>query len=169
MQRSRQLACRTGVRAFSTSTRSSARYRHAGYRPIVTGSRPTAPASPIVEATPPSWRRSDIMAMTATVLSTCTAAGWAFHSYNKYTPRHRANSFGRVTGSVLFGAVTGSLVAVTSTALVPTALALGPCLGVAFLTVPIMGIMQLGLGVAYSENATPRGGGRQWLTRAILM
>lgn len=109
------------------------------------------------------------MAMTATVLSTCTAVAWSFRCYDKYTPRHRVNSFARISEGVSFGVVTGSLVAVVSTALMPTALALGPCLGVAFLSVPIAGVMQVGLGMAHLESAAPGGNGRQWLAETIFM
>nr|UDO47366.1 hypothetical protein [Pandoravirus massiliensis] len=141
---------------------------HANYRPLVTGSQSATSTSLTAKVAAPSWRRSDVMAMTATALSACAATAWSFRCYNKRTPRYRVNSFGRATGGVFFGLVTGSLVAVASTALMPTALALGPCLGVTFLTVPIMGVAQVGLGVVYSENATPRGGGHLWLTGAIF-
>lgn len=49
----------------------------------------------------------------------------------------------------------GCLVTAASTALVPTAPALGPCLGVVLLVVPVADPMQVAIGAIHAENATP--------------
>ncbi|QBZ81245.1 hypothetical protein pclt_cds_656 [Pandoravirus celtis] len=181
MQRTRSLALplarRASMRAFSTTSRAMASHRPTRCRPLATGlchgllrqSPAPAPASRLVKAAPPIPPRSDAMLSASVVISTCAAVAWSSWCYNKYVPDHRANSFARAGQATLFGVATGSFVAVASTALMPTALALGPCLGVALLCAPITGVMQVALGLVHLESAAPGGNGRQWFTQTVLM
>ncbi|AVK75069.1 hypothetical protein pqer_cds_647 [Pandoravirus quercus] len=181
MQRTRSLALpmtrRASMRAFSTTSPAMASHRPTRCRPLATGlhhgllrrSPAPAPASRLVKAAPPIPPRSDAMLSASVVISTCAATAWASWYYNKYIPRHRSNAFVGAGEAIVFGVATGSLVALAGTVLMPTALALGPCLGVALLCAPITGIMQVALGVMQLKNAAPGGNRRQWFTQAVLM
>lgn len=152
-----------------------ARHRPTRCRPLATGlchgllRQSPAPVTRLSKAAPSILQRSESMLSASVVISTCAAVAWASWCYNKYVPDHQANSFARAGQAILFGVATGSFVAVASTALMPTALALGPCLGVALLSAPITGVMQVALGVVHLESAAPGGNGRQWFTQAVLM
>ncbi|AVK75068.1 hypothetical protein pqer_cds_646 [Pandoravirus quercus] len=179
MQRTRSLALpltrRAGVRAFSTSGSAQALRRWPRSRPLPTGPRGRHPPQPIaprpqpLEAMPPLLGRASLMALASVTISGCASAAWSIQQHRRYTPSYRPTSRAMAAKAALSGVVTGLFVAAASPALMPTALALGPCLGVAFLAMPMAGIVQVGIGVARAEDAAPKSSGHTWLARTILM
>ncbi|QBZ81244.1 hypothetical protein pclt_cds_655 [Pandoravirus celtis] len=178
MQRTRPLALpltrRAGVRAFSTSGSAQALRRWPRTRPLTTGPRgrpppqPTTPRPQPLEAVPSVLGRATLMALASVTISGCASAAWSIQQHCKHTPRYRSISRDVATEAALSGVITGLFVMAASPALMPTALALGPCLGVALLAVPVAGVVQLAIGVTRAVNAAPKGAGHTWLARAIL-
>ncbi|AVK75070.1 hypothetical protein pqer_cds_648 [Pandoravirus quercus] len=175
MQRTRSLARQAAVRTFSTTRLAHTRHRTAWCRSLTTGSNAgrmphlTASALQPSDAALSVVRQSNAMVYSAMAISACATAAWTVRCYDKYTPKHRTNSRMRTIEAGWAAATAGSLVMAAGTFFMPTALALGPCLGVALLAVPAAGIVQVAFGVVYAGDATPGGGGRRWLAEAILV
>lgn len=163
------------MRAFSTSGSAQALRHWSRTRPLTIGPhgrhplQPTTPRSQPLEAVPSALGRATLMALASVTISGCASAAWSIQYHRRYTPSYRSTSRVMAAEAALSGVITGLFVAAASPALMPTALALGPCLGVALLAVPVAGIVQLAIGVTRAENAAPRGRGRTWLARTILM
>jgi hypothetical protein len=75
----------------------------------------------------------------------------------------------RAVATSVFAATTGALVMASSTVLMPAALSLGPCLGVALLAGPVTGAMQIAFGVVHLSHVAARGNRREWLAATILL
>nr|UDO47367.1 hypothetical protein [Pandoravirus massiliensis] len=176
MHRSQHMSRQASARIFPARVPARALCRSSRAMPLASGSRvgrllySTGSVPRPADVTLAALHRADtiITVVGSASISASATAAWSMWCYNKCTMDHLFNASTRFAQAVCSGAVAGFCVTAAGAFLAPTALALGPCLGMALLTVPVTGIVQAAIGFAYVRNIAHGGNNRQWFTETVL-